>query len=93
MLTLVGDFYLMREFPDHEEAAAEQGFDLLPGSHLAFISLGNGLSTAEASGFPSVDWGGGLRVPSLRGHPSFVKELTWAGVNAVALANHHPGNT
>jgi hypothetical protein len=51
VLTLVGDSYQMEEFPDHEEAAAEQVVDLLPGSHRAFISLGNGFSTAEASGF------------------------------------------
>lgn len=95
VLTVVGDFFLMREFPDHEEAEAEQVFDLLRESDLAFANLENGLSTVgspDASGFPSVDWGGGLRGPSLRGHPSLVKELTWAGVNAVSLANNHTGN-
>ncbi len=95
VLTFVGDFFLMRELPDHEAAEAEQVFDLLRESDLAFANLENGLSTVgspEASGFPSVDWGGGLRGPSLRGHPSLVKELTWAGVNAVSLANNHTGN-
>lgn len=88
VLALVGDLFLTQSLAGKDDLGAKQVFDLVRGADAAFANLENGLSTVGSS-----ELGGyGRYSAGLRGHPSLVKELAWAGVDAVCVANNHTGN-
>jgi len=86
-LAFGGDWFLTRRVSPTADGETRRVFDVLRGADAAFVNLENGLSTVGAPELGAFRYGA-----ALRGEPELARELSWAGVRAVSLANNHTGN-
>jgi poly-gamma-glutamate capsule biosynthesis protein CapA/YwtB (metallophosphatase superfamily) len=87
VVVCAGDLFLVRPLSDASSQGANAVFDVFRQADAGLANLENGLSTVG-----SPELGGFRHGGALRGAPGLAKELSWAGIKAVSLANNHTGN-
>ena len=83
-LVFAGDALFGRSFSENEDPQMTGLFEIFRGADSAFINMEQVMSTA---GSEDPDYG-----TLVRASPELLKDIQWAGVDAVSLANNHSMN-
>jgi poly-gamma-glutamate capsule biosynthesis protein CapA/YwtB (metallophosphatase superfamily) len=85
-MALVGDAIITRPFSQYKEPEFLRMIDLIRGADVAFANLEMLFHDYEP--YPAHESGGTW----MRAEPALAKELVWAGIDIVGMANNHTGD-
>lgn len=85
-MALTGDSIITQRLAPYKEPQFLQMIDLIRGADVAFTNFEMLFHNYE--GYPSAISGGTY----MRAEPALAKELAWAGIDVVGLANNHTGD-